>query len=606
TSQTIRLNGDQLLGSGSANTYNDQDDYYLASNLDWRFVDDWHLTGLNVISGEASYVGNSGLLCTSCADLALNGTTNSAGNPTASSIPGTSTIVSDLPLTGANALDVWDPAGPGNGTSAAVLAELADNATDSRWYYNMNQTRIGVEGSAFELPGGKVRLAAGGEFVHYGLRMDKTYPNNAGPSSLGSQTFELDLDRNVLSGYAEAMVPIIGPHNSLPMVRSLQVDLSGRFDNYMGLAKTSNPHFGLNWETVPGLTLKANYSTSFVAPQLTSVGDVSRGGLTSFSGYAVSNQGLVVPLASFPLAASVPGASCNAQTCTIPASVNGISVNGGPAHPQPGSGKSWSVGLQFTPSFIPHFSGDVTLFNTDLLNQISGNSASNAINSAALNSDLQFCPGGCSAAQLAAFVPAGWPQQSAIPSTVYYMLSVRQQNLLNLYTQGIDTDLHYAIPTATLGTVRLGVDLTQFLRFDQSIKGGPKFSVLNTTGFNNTFPSIETQGRADLGWDFRAISADLFLDYVGAYRNWSSTSVSPVLEKNGVPVGGGDHVAATELIDLHVSYDFDLLGGAQVFVDVTNLFNRDPVFYNSTNGYDPYTGDVLGRVSTLGIRVKLK
>jgi iron complex outermembrane receptor protein len=154
--------------------------------------------------------------------------------------------------------------------------------------------------------------------------------------------------------------------------------------------------------------------------------------------------------------------------------------------------------------------------------------------------------------------------------------------------------------------VRLGVDLTQFLRFDQSIKGGPKFSVLNTTGFNNTFPSIETQGRADLGWDFRAISADLFLDYVGAYRNWSSTSVSPVLEKNGVPVGGGDHVAATELIDLHVSYDFDLLGGAQVFVDVTNLFNRDPVFYNSTNGYDPYTGDVLGRVSTLGIRVKLK
>jgi hypothetical protein len=41
----------------------------------------------------------------------------------------------------------------GNGTPAAVLAELADNATDSRWYYNMNQTRIGVEGSAFELPG---------------------------------------------------------------------------------------------------------------------------------------------------------------------------------------------------------------------------------------------------------------------------------------------------------------------------------------------------------------------------------------------------------------------------------------------------------------------
>jgi outer membrane receptor protein involved in Fe transport len=80
----------------------------------------------------------------------------------------------------------------------------------------------------------------------------------------------------------------------------------------------------------------------------------------------------------------------------------------------------------------------------------------------------------------------------------------------------------------------------------------------------------------------------------------------PGLEKNGVPVGGGDQVASTEMVDLHVSYDFDLLGGAQVFLDVTNLFNRDPVFYNSANGYDQYTGDVLGRVSTLGIRVKLK
>jgi outer membrane receptor protein involved in Fe transport len=65
-------------------------------------------------------------------------------------------------------------------------------------------------------------------------------------------------------------------------------------------------------------------------------------------------------------------------------------------------------------------------------------------------------------------------------------------------------------------------------------------------------------------------------------------------------------VAATELIDAHVAYNFtgSRFKGSQVFVDVTNLFDKAPAFYNSTFGYDAYTGNVLGRVVTVGVRGK--
>jgi iron complex outermembrane receptor protein len=605
TSQTVRWDADALLGAGGANSFNNNNDYYASANLEYRLPHDFRLTALALFGGERSYVGNTGLLCVSCANLALNGTTNGGGSLTLPSIPGTTTLVLQAPLTAANALDVWNPAAT-NRTSAAVLKTLTDNVTDSRWYYSMQQGRLGLDGALFQLPGGPVKGAIGVEYVHYGLDIDKTFPNNAGPSSIASQTFLLNLGRNVKSEYAEVLVPIVGDGNELPFVRKLNLSASVRHDDYAGLASTTNPHFGLAWESFAGVTLRANFSTSFVAPQLTSVGDQTRAGLTTFSGYTSSNASLIVPLANFPLAAQVPGVTCNATTCTVGSNVNGISVNGGPADPKPGTGQSWSIGLDLAPPALPGFNASITLFNTNLHNQISGNSASNAINSPALNSNLQFYPAGATPAQIAAGT-FNFPQLSAIPANVYYILSVRQQNLLNLYVQGIDADIRYRFPTARMGDFRAAASVTYFTKFDQSIAGSPRFDVLNTTGFNNTFPSIQTQGRLNFGWDFGPLAADVFVNFVGSYSNWSGTTVAPITrDANGNPAGGGDSVSGTHIVDLHVAWNFrsGKLDGSQVYVDASNVFDKDPAFYNSANGYDSYAGNVLGRVVSAGFRAR--
>jgi outer membrane receptor protein involved in Fe transport len=55
-----------------------------------------------------------------------------------------------------------------------------------------------------------------------------------------------------------------------------------------------------------------------------------------------------------------------------------------------------------------------------------------------------------------------------------------------------------------------------------------------------------------------------------------------------------------------VGYNFgDRFAGTQVYLDITNIFNRAPVFYNGSTGYDQYTGNIIGRITTLGFRLKL-
>lgn len=601
--QQVRWNADDLLGPG-AYSYNNSTDWYASADVSYKLSDSWRVTGLLLYGKEDSFVGNQGLLCVSCANLALNGTTNGGGSLTAPSIPGTSIVVTGLPLTAANALDVWT-VGAGNRTSAATIARLKDNYTKSVWYYTLSQTRVGLDGDLFTLPGGPVKLAVGGEYLDYGLEMNRTRPNNTGPSTTGSEFFYLPLDRTVKSAFAEVFVPIVGEGNSMRFMRKLDLSLSGRYDDYSEVGSTSNPRFAIGWEIVDGLRLRGNYSRSFVAPQLSSVGDRSRGGLTSFSGYGASNTTLIVPQASFPLAAQIPGVTCANGQCTVGSTINGLSVNGGPPDPKPGKGVSWSLGVDFAPPSVPGLRTAVTLFNTKLINQITGTSASNAINSAALNSKLQFFPAGATAADIAA-VAGNFPQTSAIGSPIYYILSVRQENVLNLDIQGIDAEANFRFPATRFGTFHVGGSASYFTRFDQKIRGGTTFSVLNTTGFNNTFPSIRLQARGNVGWDRGPLTVDAFVNHVGGYRNWSGTSVAPVVSVGGNPIGGGDSVDSTTIVDLNVAYTLQSGSweGSQVFVDATNAFDREPSFYNSTNGYDQYSGNVIGRVVTVGFRAK--
>jgi len=142
----------------------------------------------------------------------------------------------------------------------------------------------------------------------------------------------------------------------------------------------------------------------------------------------------------------------------------------------------------------------------------------------------------------------------------------------------------------------------------QAYGGGPKYSIINSVGINSTFPSIARQVRLNAGWDMEDYSLDVFVNNIGGYKNWGGGTITPlILDTNGNVSGGGDYVHSWTTVDLHASWDFShggMLGESQVYVDVNNLFNESPPFFNNANGYDPFGANPLGRVLNVGIRAR--
>ncbi len=194
------------------------------------------------------------------------------------------------------------------------------------------------------------------------------------------------------------------------------------------------------------------------------------------------------------------------------------------------------------------------------------------------------------------------------------MIDQSTRNWLNLSIEGYDAQFDYRFDLTDSVRARVGASGTYFTKFDQHFGPNPKFSVLNTSGFNGVFPSIQFKARAYFGVDVGNFSADLFWNHIGDYRNWSGSTMRPLTrDENGNPNGGSDVVDATNTFDLHLAHKFTLGGVFEeitLSLDVRNIADKDPPFFNGNQGgfmggawgYDNYTANPVGRLITVGLR----
>ena len=127
-------------------TYNIDDNFH--------FDLDWVLAQNNYISGTYD------AFCSSCAYLALNGTALAGGSATTTDISGRNVIALNTPLTTANALDVWNPAGSSNRTSASGIRSLSSAQTVTPIYNSTNQVRGSINGTPVQPAGGRCQNGA--------------------------------------------------------------------------------------------------------------------------------------------------------------------------------------------------------------------------------------------------------------------------------------------------------------------------------------------------------------------------------------------------------------------------------------------------------------
>ncbi|MBW4051412.1 MAG: TonB-dependent receptor [Proteobacteria bacterium] len=603
TSEIVNFNANSLLGRGaysSGGTKTTMGRF----NAIWDFSRNWEATFGTTVGESDNSEKIIGQICGSCFDLAVNGTTNASGNPLLPSVPGTTTVVTDLPLTTSNALNVWSPTGAG--TSTAVLGRLADNSIVESSLQTFKDVLLKIDGPVFHMPAGSVKAAVGAEYLHYGIAQQAVEPNNTGPSSQGSIDVLLNWGRDVKSAFAEVLVPVFGGDDQAMLLKRLTLDISGRIDNYSDVGSTENPRFAVDWSPVNDLTIRGDYSRTFAAPALTSIGDNGVTVESGFSGTTVVSN-LSIPN-TFPNAIGLPGCTAATPYCTIGnASVPGMEVNGPNANLKPETGKSWSFGFTWTPHQVPGLTVDTTFWNVEYFGMITSPLATFAISSPALSPLLTLFPSGATPGQIAALA-GNRPQTGALPANVYYIYNYEQQNAIDLEAKGIDSTESY-VRSTSIGT--LSADLQWALNLKMAERFGSSgswFDVLNTDGFNTTFPTMRIGATLDLGWARSAYSVHLITNYEGSYYNWNGAGPFP-LKRNAQfqPIGGGQGIPSLTIYNAFVSYappKGSPLHGAAFTLTVNNLLDTSPPFYNSPFGYDSNAANPIGREAILAASYK--
>jgi iron complex outermembrane receptor protein len=607
--ETVRIDFNPILGPG-AFTKSGTTVAYAAPEADFKLGGDWLASIDGVFGATSSFSHTVGQVCASCAYLALNGTTNSGGNLATSSMPvvlGTTTLITRTPLTTSNALNVWGAAGSaaagGADTSAAVLKQLTDNNSISQTSQNMNDLNIKAGGTLFNDGAGDIKTSFGAEYRNYGIYQYAIANDSAGPSSTTSSNFSAKFGRSVYAVYAEFFVPVISPAANIPLVQSVDIDVSGRYDRYNDVGDTKNPKVGIDWDIIDGLKARGSYSTSFVAPALTSTGGIA--GLTTESAvtYGTGTGGPASVPAGYANNGGGTAINC-AAGCTVGNATNqGVTISGpGGASVKPELGTAYSAGLDFDAgkwwNVFRGLTGNVTYWQDKLVGAITSPVMTLDTQITALNKNLIIDP---SAAQVAAAYASG-VRVSAVPSgPVTFLQYYVQQNAFNLWANGIDFNINYAFqPNDSWGLFNIGLDGSQKLRFDQQGGGfgGAIVSNLNKNA-NTTFSSLAFLGRGSLGWQLDSFSSTIFANYAESYYQPTTS----------VPFTAYFKVPAYITVDMTVSYSlpdglFPFSGGTQLYVTGDDLFNQGPPPYNVAAGYDSSDASPLGRLVLFGLRKK--
>lgn len=451
---------------------------------------------------------------------------------------------------------------------------LARNSFESK--FESEAGRIKADGTVLGLPGGNMRMAIGADY------RSETYEDTntiAGGFVLGST----DTDQNVRSAFAELYIPVVGAPNAMAGVKNLVLSLAGRYDDYSSFGSSFDPQYGLMWEPVGGLRLRARYGTSYKAPNLVEY---------SFGG----NSGVAI-LAQDSLA---PG-GFNYQL-----QVNGIDVNGLKAQQSTSS----SFGLEFTPEAVKGLAMTLNYYQIKYRNRITNP----PLPTVTLADQASF--GGLfirnpSVDQVNQFIaiaqlgPLGFIPLSPIdftfdpnfdPASINVIVDNRRRNLSVVDTNGVDFSTRYDFGVGS-SNVALGIDATYVLQVEQQI-----------TATSAPFDTDDTYGnppnlrmRAMASWQRGGWSANAFVNYTDSYTD--NRVVAPV------------SVDAYTTVDARVAYSFSnrfssgFLSGVTVGASVLNLLDEDPpgtaVLVPSPGapsfdlGFDPTNANPLGRFIAL-------
>ena len=492
-----------------------------------------------------------------------------------------------------------------NAPGSVAAIKGASVTAPSNSYLIERTWHAGLNGELFKLPAGMVQLAIGAEYRTDYKRVTPAsqlvIDNATGTCALGSQcSTAVQGGYSTKDLYAEALIPVLA---GLPGAQSLNLIVGDRYSQIQTFGNTNNVKVALEWKPINDLLLRGTVEQVFRAPSLSELYSANSDAPNLHSdpctGYTGAPAGS--PLAQACQFVPTNGSFTNdfVQSQTQASAVQqGSRVAGFPVKPE--NGKTFDLGLVYSPSFAPGLSTTLDFWHVAL---------NNTITSVGLQSLLNLC-----AAGQAVYCPyihrtpsgpnAGQLLQSTVEPT---------GNLGSLSTGGIDWSANYKLPQFSFGQFNVGVNATYLKYYTQQTAPG----VAGNVTFNDAghflpngsaqaaacpdsagvclFPRWRAQG--NVGWRLGGWNASWRMRYIGRFQNGGPAGTVQDTAPNGVP-GTILKYGATVYNDASIGYNIEPIN-TRVDFGVNNLFDKQPPMLYANNtlnaNTDPSDFDLLGR-----------
>ena len=456
-------------------------------------------------------------------------------------------------------------------------------------------------GELFTLWGHTVSLAVGSEYREESYSVSRDAPslptvrthltNSALPPSSGK--------RRVFSAYTETTLPLVLPAQKIPLVHSLEVGASARFEDYSDFGTTTKPKYSANWKPASWMMVRASFNEGFLAPSLPAL----------YQGQTTANTTNIVDVYRNP-ATSEGQYRSNATTGSNPG-----------LQPEFSKGRSIGIaldvpkvkGLSLTVDYWQiKQSGILGSFNATAINAVDSAlltaetqrqlAAGVAIGSvdlgsgtAAYKGDSRVVRNAVIAADQTAFAaynstrPAA--QQLAPVGQIFNTRTITE-NRSEGSASGVDIGLNYFIPNRTFGRFTLSVNAAYLIEsYTVADRGGPKIQRLERNG------ASRWRGDAGVAWRKGQWHAGLTAYYAGPQLDTAAATTAAVWDSLGRPtyiVESFDQgrlnyyfkVGSTIIYNTYVGYSFSkdnaFLKNSKLRATVNNLLDREPPL--STSG----------------------
>jgi outer membrane receptor protein involved in Fe transport len=459
-----------------------------------------------------------------------------------------------------------------------------------------NLVALRATGPVWRLPGGEPQLTVGADRRRDGLTGGYHVTDFPNFPVRNIVRYAVGKEQVTWAGYAEARLPLVSPAQNLPFARMIELQLTGRAEDFDVHAlssfvqlvpattpppkilsnraryRSTNPTVALRWQPVQGVMLRTSFSRGFAPP-------------------------------TYDQLLENPDQSTTTSVITDPRRGNttyGVyTLSGGNSDLVPERSRSRSAGVVFTPAGLKGFRFSADWSRITKINNIGTLTLQQMVESEAV------FPGRVTRGPAVTGEP-----YSVGPVT---LVDLSALNLLRAEAESIDFSAGYRRPTSQWGTFDFSALATVAEHYRrQTTYGQPEIDSVNFT----TSGPLRRQGHATATWDYGRWTFGWTVRYIGSYRISSPPVTTSTLFMNRQ---GGVFVRSQDFHEALVAYRFPrvaadtargwqrYLRGLELNVGVRNVFDTRPRYdvTSSTTYYYSTWGDIRLREYRLMLKKPL-